>query len=449
MLKFLQALKTPQAKPPLSTAKSQLPAKAIAAMTSPAEKAARKRAAKALSNARQRCTNPKNPDYSNYGAIGVMVLFKTTDELIQEVGLPKPQETLDRIDPNGHYEPGNVRWASAALQAGNKKLSSSNFHLSEAGLILSAKEAAAQLDGRRNVAGSWCAARRAFLRGHFRPKEVELLLKLQSSAGALEAGLDVHTVVDWLNEPTFLHLPALSLPNARIRIRCQQSYGESDAHYLDRHGRWAILEMVDPLENVPSLLWSRAIDVLHPGQNGLILTGRPTPEALLGGWVEGSMLALASALARKGATTVFRPMITLAEELDSLGGSWTWDKVSHPILDALVLLVPDFSLDCGAWGNFPQNRWWKVAELLQYRLDRGLKCIIGVQSLTKLNPAVRDIALSAFRTLKMPMRAPHSLTPLKFSATTEFVPPHGSTLSSLANDPMTAHLVVHDGFPGT
>lgn len=449
MLKFLHASKTSPAKPPQPAAEDFPTAPAMGTKTSAAATAARKRASKALSNARQRCTNEKNPDYPTYGAVGVMVAFKSTDELIAEVGLPKPQETLDRIDPNGHYAPGNVRWASAAVQAGNKKLSSSNVHVSEAGLIASAKENAVQLQDRRNVAMSWSAIRRAFLRGYFLPQEVELLLKLQTSPGALEGGLDVHTVGDWLNEPTFLHLPALSLPKARIRIRCQQSFAQSDLLYLDRHGRWAILEQVDPLENVPSLLWTRATDMLHPSQSGLILTGRPTPEALLGGWMEGAMLALASALAREGATTVYRPMMAVAEELEALGGMWGWDQVSHPLLDAKVLLVPDFSLDCGGWGNFPQNRWGRIANLLEYRLARGLKCMIGVQALNKLSPAVRDIALSAFPTFKMPTQAPHTLNPLKFSGTEEFVPPHGSTLASLAKAAVTAHLVLHDGFPGT
>src|SRR5689334_17473979 len=87
------------------------------------EKKQHQRAAKALYNARQRCNNPKNKDYKNYGAKGIKVLFKNADELIACIKLPPANASLDRIDPNGHYEVGNVRWASKAVQAANKKAS--------------------------------------------------------------------------------------------------------------------------------------------------------------------------------------------------------------------------------------------------------------------------------------------------------------------------------------
>ena len=70
---------------------------------------ARRRAAKALSNARQRCNNPNSPDYVNYGAKGIQVLISTA-QLIAEIGVPWPSWSLDRKNPQGNYEPGNVRW---------------------------------------------------------------------------------------------------------------------------------------------------------------------------------------------------------------------------------------------------------------------------------------------------------------------------------------------------
>ena len=61
------------------------------------------------------------------GAYGhVEFRFKSYEQFLEELG-PRPDGmTLDRIDPNGHYEPGNVRWASVAQQCKNKR---NNVHV--------------------------------------------------------------------------------------------------------------------------------------------------------------------------------------------------------------------------------------------------------------------------------------------------------------------------------
>ena len=73
-----------------------------------------------------RCHNPKNRSYYNYGARGIRVCaqWHGVDGLrrfIAHMG-PRPAgHTLDRIDNDGHYEPGNVRWASRTAQQGNTR----------------------------------------------------------------------------------------------------------------------------------------------------------------------------------------------------------------------------------------------------------------------------------------------------------------------------------------
>jgi hypothetical protein len=71
-----------------------------------------------------RCLNPARPNYSRYGGRGIKIYQKWIDsfeEFYSYIG-PKPENTsLGRIDNNGNYEPGNVRWENVAQQQKNKK----------------------------------------------------------------------------------------------------------------------------------------------------------------------------------------------------------------------------------------------------------------------------------------------------------------------------------------
>lgn len=73
-------------------------------------------------HAKDRCTNPRNLAYATYGGRGIEFRFDSYEEFLQEVGRrPTPQHSLDRIDTNGHYERGNLRWATAQEQARNTR----------------------------------------------------------------------------------------------------------------------------------------------------------------------------------------------------------------------------------------------------------------------------------------------------------------------------------------
>ena len=73
-----------------------------------------------FNNMKQRCGNPENPGYHNYGGRGIECRFGSAVELIDAIGKrPSRRHSVDRIDVNGHYEKGNVRWATPRQQANN------------------------------------------------------------------------------------------------------------------------------------------------------------------------------------------------------------------------------------------------------------------------------------------------------------------------------------------
>jgi len=75
-------------------------------------------------NMKARCSNKQHPAYQNYGGrgIGVASEWQSFENFLQDVGEPpSPKHTLDRINNNGHYEPGNVRWTSRAVQSRNNR----------------------------------------------------------------------------------------------------------------------------------------------------------------------------------------------------------------------------------------------------------------------------------------------------------------------------------------
>lgn len=75
-------------------------------------------------NMHLRCYNEKNPHYKNYGGRGIFVADRWHDfpAFYEDVGdAPGLNYTLDRIDNNLGYGPGNIRWARREVQSRNKR----------------------------------------------------------------------------------------------------------------------------------------------------------------------------------------------------------------------------------------------------------------------------------------------------------------------------------------
>ena len=102
---------------------------------------------KAYASMRGRVCNENDPQYKDYGGRGIRICSRWTEpdgvgfqNFLDDMG-PRPDGfTLDRIDNDGNYEPGNCRWATRAEQVRNRR---NNIQVT--------------LDGRTMVLKDWCA----------------------------------------------------------------------------------------------------------------------------------------------------------------------------------------------------------------------------------------------------------------------------------------------------
>ena len=77
---------------------------------------------------KQRCYNPNSHKFPDYGERGIRVYEPWIDDyvafktwILDNLGERPETYTLDRIDVNGNYEPGNLRWADKKTQTKNRR----------------------------------------------------------------------------------------------------------------------------------------------------------------------------------------------------------------------------------------------------------------------------------------------------------------------------------------
>jgi len=80
---------------------------------------------RAWAGAKSRCFSPSNPAHRHYGARGITMCTRwqeSFDAFLEDMGeCPYPSYSLDRINNDGNYEPGNCRWASSVVQSNNRR----------------------------------------------------------------------------------------------------------------------------------------------------------------------------------------------------------------------------------------------------------------------------------------------------------------------------------------
>ena len=65
-----------------------------------------------------RCSNPNHKRYKDYGGRGIKCLFTTSKEFVEYIF---SELEIDRINNNGHYEPGNIRLTTGKENSNNRR----------------------------------------------------------------------------------------------------------------------------------------------------------------------------------------------------------------------------------------------------------------------------------------------------------------------------------------
>jgi hypothetical protein len=81
-------------------------------------------------NIKDRVFKESHKEHRNYGGRGITMHPEWVDSyeafrdyIERELGPCPPEHTLDRIDNDGHYVPGNLRWATPMVQTHNRRVS--------------------------------------------------------------------------------------------------------------------------------------------------------------------------------------------------------------------------------------------------------------------------------------------------------------------------------------
>jgi hypothetical protein len=378
------------------------------------DKAMLQKARKAYDNAKQRCGKPGNYET-------VKFLLPSFKDFVVTIGLPKPGQSLDRMDPNGHYEISNLRWTNNAVQAANKKHSTGGSKLPLEVMVAQARSTASSVVDRQAVSEVWMAYIAFYARAYsLVPGDIKALEAKSGITASFENSFYPDELPDTRLPPGIFHLPSLTEPGRLVRIRGgpflhEYIRGASDwdvGEAIQKRAKRGLIapfnKEITALNFLPLELQEHIADHRSSNLHGACWVGRPTADALLSGWFEGKMLASACRLMDLDQHSAIYPARIALER-------WSWfndpkDNYPHTIVDDCEhLFIPDFQVDAGIGFRSAPSELFKLAELVRHRVAAKKKTFIGIQNPNILPADVRNFLFAnlSVREIDPTAQVPH------------------------------------------
>jgi hypothetical protein len=322
----------------------------------------------------RRCDDKKHPDYSNYGGRGIKYLFKSVVDLRAAIGDRPTGHTLDRIDPEGNYEAGNVRWATAKEQANNRR--PADYYAARARSL------------------NWCRTKEPREEYELTAKHWSLSIKCINDADSLS-----RADVSFLEE----RYAATSLPVATFWENPQLDVQHVELPALVRGGKCVI--RVGPTVGSGRSLTQRG---LLEGSTKIELKANCTPEevAIVNGFADGHRQGGKSGLVYSGVSErndnrIEGRLLAIAGRLMSLGRPSRVVLASElaaslsindadPFLKREYLFLPDLHLWSEIFGC-DRGITYRLREVLCEREKNRLPTVVYVEDSLSMGPDFHSI----------------------------------------------------------
>jgi hypothetical protein len=296
--------------------------------------------------AKRRCEDTNCKDFPSYGGKGIECRYSSVRELYAELGECPPEMTLDRIDPNGHYETSNVRWATPAEQTRNRRPLHWIERQSEAEAFRAAYD---------DRARHWINSVKYFNDQYLSDLDLEFLRQRREKEGTPDANFRPYRDVDVEG----VHQGMFSLPSLESKASRVNLQGGPFSFVPNKEYRGILLGLIGcPAQlNVGQELLTAASNLRRSYQTGL--TAGLVVHASSAHRSEGPLLATISRLAYYGVKT---RAVTCAEVAAALS-----ENSSEKLVRAEFLAVQDLD----NWPRAYKYVWGLTEKLARVLIERA------------------------------------------------------------------------------